>query len=62
MDPEALFFLRSRGIAEARAREMLTWGFADEIASTLPTADLAEAVGELITQRIRDGVDEGNSG
>ena len=62
MDPEALFFLRSRGIAEARAREMLTQGFAAEIASTLPTAELAEAVGELIAQRIRNGVGEGESG
>jgi Fe-S cluster assembly protein SufD len=58
MDPEALFYLRSRGIAETRAREILTRGFADEIAAALPTAELAVAVGKLIAERIRDGAEE----
>lgn len=55
VDPEALFFLRSRGIAEARAREMLTRGFAEEVTVALPSADLSRAVTELVAKRIRGG-------
>jgi Fe-S cluster assembly protein SufD len=33
VDAAALFYLRSRGLAEATARSMLTWGFAGELAT-----------------------------
>jgi Fe-S cluster assembly protein SufD len=54
MDPEAVFFLRSRGIGEARARHMLTQGFADQITSALPVACLADTVRGSIVERISE--------
>ena len=45
MDPQALFYLRSRGLAEPDARAMLTLGFASEIVDALPHAGLRERVG-----------------
>jgi Fe-S cluster assembly protein SufD len=36
LDPEELFYLRSRGLAEAAARNLLTYGFAAEIVDRIP--------------------------
>jgi Fe-S cluster assembly protein SufD len=44
LDPDALFYLRSRGIAEAEARALLTRGFAAEILAALPVPALAEGL------------------
>jgi Fe-S cluster assembly protein SufD len=52
LDPEALFYLRSRGIERAAARELLTQGFASEITSALPEASLGERVRELLLERL----------
>jgi Fe-S cluster assembly scaffold protein SufB len=59
MDPEAVFFLRSRGIGEARARHMLTQGFADQITSALPVAYLADTVRGSIIERISEMTEGG---
>ncbi len=53
LDPDALFYLRSRGIAEAEARDVLTRGFAAEILRALPVAALGECVAELLVERLR---------
>jgi len=58
MDPEAVFFLRSRGIGESRARHMLTQGFADQITSALPVAYLADMVRGSIAARISEMTEE----
>ena len=42
MDSEAVFYLRSRGIALGDARAMLTLAFANEILSRMKTRYLAE--------------------
>ena len=36
LDDAALFYLRSRGIPQDRARSMLTWAFATAVTSALP--------------------------
>ncbi|MEN8182616.1 MAG: Fe-S cluster assembly protein SufD [Myxococcota bacterium] len=53
LDPEALYYLRSRGIGERSARELLTRGFAAEILSRLPSDALADSLGEVLPGRLR---------
>jgi Fe-S cluster assembly protein SufD len=36
LDPEAMFFLRSRGLGEAEAKSLLTWAFATTVADQVP--------------------------
>jgi Fe-S cluster assembly protein SufD len=48
LDPEALFYLRARGIGERQAREFLTQGFAQEITAALPQPAIAEGVRALL--------------
>ena len=45
LDPEALFYLRSRGIGEPEARGLLTRAFADELLNLLPD-DAVRAVAQ----------------
>ena len=52
LDPEALFYLRSRGIDVDEARALLTRGFAGEVLAALPEPTLAEAVGALFSERL----------
>jgi Fe-S cluster assembly protein SufD len=52
IEPEMLFYLRSRGIAEALARRMLCLGFAGEIIDALGNAALAAYVAEAVGQRL----------
>jgi Fe-S cluster assembly protein SufD len=57
LDPEALFYLRSRGLGEATARDLLTRGFAAEVLQRIGSDALAEAAGELLLAGLRaDGV------
>jgi Fe-S cluster assembly protein SufD len=44
LDPNALFYLRSRGIGEAEARGLLTWAFASDLVRKLETEPLRQAV------------------
>jgi Fe-S cluster assembly protein SufD len=53
LDPDALFFLRSRGIGESRARDLLTRAFGLEILEALPSPALAQALDELLLARLR---------
>jgi Fe-S cluster assembly protein SufD len=48
IDPDAVFYLRSRGIPEDRARDMLTAGFASEITGGLPAEALGDRVHDLL--------------
>jgi Fe-S cluster assembly protein SufD len=52
LDETALFYLRSRGIPEAKARALLVQAFLREPLSVLGDAALAEALGERITARL----------
>jgi Fe-S cluster assembly protein SufD len=44
LDPEALFYLRSRGIDEASARGLLTWAFASELVRQMEIEPLVRVV------------------
>ncbi|HYN78908.1 MAG TPA: SufD family Fe-S cluster assembly protein, partial [Lamprocystis sp. (in: g-proteobacteria)] len=52
IDPEQLFYLRSRGISAAVARRMVSLGFAAEILDGLSPDALREQVAEQVGQRL----------
>jgi len=47
-----LFFLKSRGLTEERARNLLTHAFAAEIIVKIPVPSLVEALGGTILERM----------
>jgi Fe-S cluster assembly protein SufD len=53
IEPEALFYLRSRGLAERDARAILTRGFAREVLTALPHEGLREALDGVLAERLR---------
>jgi Fe-S cluster assembly protein SufD len=52
IEPEKLFYLRSRGISAPLARRMLCLGFAGEIIGALRTEALRDHVSDLVGQRL----------
>ena len=60
IDLDALFYLRSRGLAKDDARALLTRGFASEITRALPAEALGERVQELILEQL-EGRGEGDA-
>lgn len=52
LDPEALFFLRSRGIGAQKAKALLTQAFANEVTEKISIEALKEHVLELIDNRL----------
>lgn len=48
IDADALFFLKSRGLTEVHARNLLTHAFAAEIIDRIPVLSLVEALGRTI--------------
>ena len=52
LEPEALFYLRSRGIGEAEARKLLCLGFAGEILESYSDPTLRERAEALIRARL----------
>ena len=55
IDPNALFYLRSRGIPEAEARNMLIRAFASDVAHRMPVDALRDHVDMLLTERLPGG-------
>jgi Fe-S cluster assembly protein SufD len=53
LSADALFYLRSRGIEQDAARDMLTAAFAASILEALPLPGLADALGDLLRERLR---------
>ncbi|HXH84096.1 MAG TPA: Fe-S cluster assembly protein SufD, partial [Candidatus Tectomicrobia bacterium] len=51
--PEALFYLRSRGIGEAAARALLTYGFAREVLERVAVAPLQAYLDARLAARLR---------
>src|SRR5690606_39054923 len=49
IEGDALFYLRTRGIPLAVARELLTYAFANEIVDALPVRDLRERLSHRLT-------------
>ena len=52
IDADALFFLKSRGFTEERARNLLTHAFAAEIIDKIPVPSLVESLGRTILERM----------
>ncbi len=52
IDADALFFLKSRGLKEASARNLLTHAFAAEIIDKIPVPSLVESLGKTILERM----------
>lgn len=46
LDQAALFYLRSRGIAETEARALLTYAFAEQVVDSIPLQSLRRAIEE----------------
>lgn len=52
LDPDALFYLRSRGIGEPEANAMLVFAFANDIVDRIRIAPLRQRMEQLLTQRL----------
>jgi Fe-S cluster assembly protein SufD len=52
LDPDALFYLRSRGVPLDEARDLLMRGFVSEITRGLSVAPLAQRVEDLVVERL----------
>jgi Fe-S cluster assembly protein SufD len=52
IDPDALFFLKSRGLDEAHARNLLTHAFAAEIIDKIAVPSLVASLSQTITDRM----------
>ncbi|HEX7381426.1 MAG TPA: Fe-S cluster assembly protein SufD [Nevskiaceae bacterium] len=53
LDPVQLFYLRSRGIDEMTARELLTLAFVSTVLETVPNEPLREMLRERVGQRLQ---------
>ena len=58
LDPDALFYLRARGIGQADAQAILVYAFANEIAGTIRLAPLRERLEQLLSERLYPGAVE----
>ena len=52
LDEDALFFLKSRGLTEAQAKNLLTHAFADEIIVKISVPSLVESLSKAILKRM----------
>lgn len=55
IDESELFYMLARGITKTAARELLVFGFFEEIITQIRHEQLAERVRELIQQKFREG-------
>jgi len=53
LDPEAMFYLRTRGIGEHTARMLLMYAFAAEVIRKIGVEPLRERIDELVAKRLR---------
>ena len=53
LDPEALFYLKSRGICDRNARMLLLYAFAGEIANKIAIEVLRERIDAMIVKRLK---------
>jgi Fe-S cluster assembly protein SufD len=51
LDPEQLFYLRSRGLAEGAARSLLTYAFGAELIDRIPVPSLVEQLETIVTRQ-----------
>ena len=55
LDREAIFYMRSRGIDEAMARSILTYGFAEDVIRRVRLAGLRDRLSSLLFDRLPQG-------
>lgn len=55
LDPDELFYLRSRGLTQARARNLLTYAFAAEIIERIPVPSLVKRLESDVLARVEEG-------
>ncbi|HTY39094.1 MAG TPA: SufD family Fe-S cluster assembly protein, partial [Bacteroidota bacterium] len=55
LDPEQVFYLRSRGIGEDAARDILTFAFASDVVQRVHVDALREKLEMLINVRLGQG-------
>jgi Fe-S cluster assembly protein SufD len=55
LDAEAIFYLRSRGISEEIARDLLTYAFANDVISRIPIGSIREYLNHLVYTRLKQG-------
>ncbi len=53
LDPEAMFYLRSRGLCERTARQMMMIAFAGEVVSKISIEALQERIHHLVEKRLK---------
>ncbi|HSD10788.1 MAG TPA: Fe-S cluster assembly protein SufD [Candidatus Binatia bacterium] len=58
LDPDALFYLASRGIGEALSRRLLTHGFAAEVIQRVPIPELRPVLERILVERLERGLVE----
>lgn len=54
LDPRALFYLRSRGLDEAHARRLMTYGFAADILGRMEIPALRSQLDEVVRRRLAE--------
>lgn len=57
LDQEELFYLESRGINPALARNMLTYGFAEEVIEKIKIDSIKRELDEAVLHRLRSGLE-----
>lgn len=55
LDENMVFYLRSRGVAEAAARSLLTYAFANDVIGRIKVAPLKERLSEILVARVPHG-------
>lgn len=58
IDPDALFYLRARGIPAAQARRMICLGFAGEVLDGITQVPLRESLTEWVGDRLESAAEE----
>lgn len=53
LDPEAMFYLRSRGLCERSARQLLMYAFAAEVVNQISIEPLRERINGLVDKRLK---------
>jgi Fe-S cluster assembly protein SufD len=55
IDPEQLYYMRTRGISQSRARKLLVYGFFEEILESIPQCEvLNEQIRVWIEKQFHD--------
>ncbi|MEA2626754.1 MAG: Fe-S cluster assembly protein SufD [Candidatus Binatota bacterium] len=57
LDEDAVYYLRSRGIGERSARDLLVYGFANEVVNRIRVEPLRVRLEEMLWNRFRDDAD-----